>query len=105
MTTSLPQVIRVILPVHLRTLAGLGREVEVSVEGDVTPKTLLDALEAGYPTLRGTIRDQLTGVRRPFVRFFACGEDLSHDPVDTPVPDRVRSGEEPFVVLGAMAGG
>jgi hypothetical protein len=97
--------IRVILPPHLRTLAHVGAEVELDVEGPVTQRSVLDALEARYPMLRGTIRDHVTQQRRPFLRFFACEEDLSHEPPDNPLPDAVASGAEPFVVLGAIAGG
>lgn len=97
--------IRVVLPAHLRTLARVTGEVAVNVEGQATPRLILDALEARYPMLRGTIRDHVTHKRRPFVRYFACGEDLSHDSPDTPVPDAVISGTEPFLIVGAMAGG
>jgi len=97
--------IRVVLPAHLRTLAGVDGEVKLHVEGLPTPRAVLDALEAGYPMLRGTIRDQVTHQRRPFVRFFACEQDLSHEPPDTPLPDAVATGAEPFLVVGAMAGG
>ena len=97
--------IRVVLPVHLRTLAGVAREVEVAVDGEPTQRAVLDALEARYPMLRGTIRDHATQRRRPYVRFFACEEDLSHEAPDAPLPDAVAEGREPFVVLGAMAGG
>ncbi len=97
--------IRVLLPAHLQTLAGTGREVVLEIDGDVTQKAVIDALEASFPTLKGTIRDPATGRRRPFVRFFACEEDLSHDPVEKPLPERVVSGEEPYCVIGAMAGG
>jgi molybdopterin synthase sulfur carrier subunit len=97
--------IRVLLPHHLRTLARVGKEVELQVEGSVTQRSILDALEAHYPVLRGTIRDHATQQRRPFIRFFACGEDLSHQPLDAPLPDEVASGTEPFRVVGAMAGG
>ena len=97
--------IRVVLPHHLRTLAHVGKEVEVQVEGPTTLNTVLDALEAEYPMLRGTIRDHVTHQRRPFIRFFACGQDLSHQPTDTPLPDAVATGAEPFRVVGAMAGG
>jgi molybdopterin converting factor small subunit len=97
--------IRVILPAHLRTLARVDGEVTVEVAGPVTTAAVLDALEARYPMLRGTIRDQVTLRRRPFLRFFACEEDLSHDPPDTPLPDAVAEGKEPFLVVGAMAGG
>jgi hypothetical protein len=97
--------IRVVLPAHLRTLAQVGGEVEIHVEGQLTLGSVLDALEAAYPVLRGTIRDHVTERRRPFVRFFACEEDLSHEPPDTPLPEAVARGVEPFLVVGAMAGG
>jgi molybdopterin synthase sulfur carrier subunit len=97
--------IRVALPYHLRTLAQVGAEVQLDVEGPVTQRSVLDALEACYPMLRGTIRDQVTHQRRAFLRFFACGEDLSHEPPDAPLPDAVASGAERFIVLGAIAGG
>ena len=97
--------IRVILPAHLRTLAQVGREVELQVEGPATQRSVLDALEARYPMLRGTIRDHVTQQRRAFLRFFACGEDLSLDPPDDPLPGAVVRGEEPFFVIGAIAGG
>ncbi|MHB1935427.1 MAG: MoaD/ThiS family protein [Acidobacteriaceae bacterium] len=97
--------IRLELPAHLRTLAGVGREVTLEIEGAVTQRSALDALEARYPMLRGTIRDQVTQQRRPFLRFFACQEDLSHEPPDTPLPEAVASGKEPLIVLGAIAGG
>jgi molybdopterin synthase sulfur carrier subunit len=97
--------IRVVLPAHLRTLARVGSEVELEVAVPVTHRTLLDALEARYPVLRGTIRDHVTLERRPLVRFFACEEDVSHDPPDTPVPPPVAAGREPFLIVGAMAGG
>jgi hypothetical protein len=97
--------IRVILPTHLRTLAHVDGEVTLDVEGEVTQRAVLDALEAGYPMLRGTIRDHVTQQRRAFVRFFACEQDLSHDPPDAPLPDAVAMGAEPFLVVGAMAGG
>ena len=97
--------IRVILPPHLRTLAHVGGEVELDVEGQATQRSVLDALEARYPMLRGTIRDHVTQQRRPFLRFFACEEDLSHEPPDTPLPDAVSSGAEPFLIIGAIAGG
>ena len=97
--------IRVVLPAHLRNLAGVGGEVELEIEGAVTQRSVLDALEARYPVLRGTIRDQTTQHRRPFVRFFACEQDLSHDSPDTPLPDAVVKAVEPFLVVGAMAGG
>ena len=97
--------IRVLLPLPLRTLANVDGEVELDVEGRVTQRSVLDALEARYPMLRGTIRDQVTQRRRPFVRFFACEEDLSNEPPDAPLPDAVATGKEPFLVVGAMAGG
>jgi len=97
--------IRVILPVHLRTLAQAGAEVSIEVNGQVTQRAVLDALEARYPTLRGTIRDHLTQERRPFLRFFACQDDLSHDSPDAPLPQPVAVGEEPFLIIGAIAGG
>jgi hypothetical protein len=97
--------IRVILPYHLRTLARVGAEVALDVEGRATQRSVLDALEARYPMLRGTIRDQVTQQRRPFVRFFACEQDLSHDSPDAPLPEAVASGAEPFFVIGAIAGG
>jgi len=98
-------VIRVILPQHLRTLAHVGSEVQLEVDGELTLRSVLDALEARFPMLRGTIRDQVTQQRRPFLRFFACEEDLSHEPPDTPLPDAVASGKEPFIIIGAIAGG
>ena len=98
-------VVRVALPAHLRTLAKLDGEVRLEVEGPVTARSVLDALEARFPVLRGKLRDHTTRARRPFVRFFACERDLSHDDPDTPLPDAVARGAEPFVVLGAMAGG
>jgi molybdopterin converting factor small subunit len=97
--------IRVELPAHLRTLAQVGREVTVAIDGPATVGAVLDALEGRYPVLRGTIRDYVTGRRRPFVRFFACEQDLSHDPLDTPLPEPVAAGAEPLLVVGAMAGG
>ena len=97
--------IRVVLPAHLRTLALVDGQVEVDIEGVVTQRSVLDALEARYPMLRGTIRDQVTHNRRAFVRFFAGEEDVSHEPPDAPLPDAIAAGREPFVVLGAMAGG
>jgi len=97
--------IRVELPSHLRTLAKVDGEVQLDVQGQVTLRSVLDALEARYPMLRGTIRDQVSGQRRPFLRFFACGEDLSHESPDAPLPDAVVSGAEPLLVLGAIAGG
>jgi molybdopterin synthase sulfur carrier subunit len=98
-------VIRVILPQHLRTLAHAGGEVQLEVESPVTQRSVLDALEARYPMLRGTIRDQVTQERRPFLRFFACEEDLSHEPPDALLPDAVVSGSEPLLIIGAIAGG
>jgi hypothetical protein len=98
-------VIRVILPHHLRTLAHAGAEVQLEVEGPATLRTVLDALETRYPMLRGTIRDHVTHQRRPFVRFFACEQDLSHESPDAPLPEPVASGKEPLVILGAIAGG
>ena len=97
--------IRVTLPAHLRTLARVDGEVKVAVEGPATLRAVLDALEAAYPMLRGTIRDQVTHRRRAFLRFFACEQDLSHEPFDTPLPELVVQGSEPFMVVGAMAGG
>jgi len=97
--------IRVLIPHHLRTLANTGKEVEVPVEGAVTLRTVIDALEARYPMLRGTIRDRATQERRPLIRFFACGQDFSHTSLDTPLPDAVASGAESLMVVGAMAGG
>jgi molybdopterin synthase sulfur carrier subunit len=98
-------VIRVILPQHLRTLAQVGAEVQLEVGAPVTLRSVLDAIEARYPMLRGTIRDQVTGQRRPFLRFFACEEDLSHEPPDVLLPDVVASGKEPLLIIGAIAGG
>ena len=97
--------IRVIIPYHLRMLAQVGGEVELAVEGRVTQRSVLDALEARYPVLRGTIRDHGSDRRRPLLRFFACGEDLSDEPPDAPLPEAVASGAEPFFVVGAVAGG
>jgi molybdopterin synthase sulfur carrier subunit len=97
--------IRVILPTHLRTLAHVGYEVELEVKGPVTQRSVLDALEASYPMLCGTIRDHVTQKRRPFLRFFACEQDISHEPPDAPLPDAVARGAEPFLVVGAIAGG
>ncbi len=97
--------IRVILPPHLRTLAHVGSEVTLEIEGQVTQRSVLDALEAHYPMLRGTIRDHDTQQRRPFLRFFACEEDLSHESPDAPLPEAVATGKEPLVILGAIAGG
>jgi len=97
--------IRVILPQHLRTLAQVGSELTLEVVSPVTQRSVLDALEARYPMLRGTIRDQVTHERRPFLRFFACEEDLSHEPPDAPLPEAVASGKEPLLIIGAIAGG
>ena len=97
--------IRVELPGHLRTLAGVSGEVVLEVAGPATQRAVLDALEARYPMLRGTIRDHVTHQRRPFLRFFACEQDLSHEPPDTPLPDTVASGKEPLLIVGAIAGG
>jgi molybdopterin synthase sulfur carrier subunit len=97
--------IRVVLPPHLRTLARVDGEVELNVERPVTQRSVLDALEARYPMLRGTMRDHVTQHRRPLVRFFACGEDLSHESPDAPLPDAIAKGFEPFLVIGAIAGG
>jgi sulfur-carrier protein len=97
--------IRVVLPAHLRTLAHVDGEMKLAVDGQVTQRSVLDALEASYPMLRGTIRDHVTRQRRPFVRFFACEQDLSHELPDTPLPDAVAMGAEPLLVVGAMAGG
>jgi len=97
--------IRIVLPFHLRTLAHTGNEVAIAVQGEVTLRSVLDALEASYPMLRGTIRDQGTQQRRPFLRFFACEEDLSQESPDAPLPDAVVSGKEPLLIVGAIAGG
>jgi len=97
--------IRVVLPAHLRTLAGVEDEVALEVEGPVTQGAILDALEARYPVLAGTTRDHVTKKRRPLVRFFACGADLSHEPPDAPLPEAVAAGAEPFLIVGAIAGG
>jgi molybdopterin synthase sulfur carrier subunit len=97
--------IRVTLPPHLRKLAQVEGEVILNVEGPVTQRSVLDALEASYPMLRGTIRDHVTQKRRAFVRFFACSEDLSHEPPDAPLPDAIAKGKEPFMIVGAIAGG
>jgi molybdopterin converting factor small subunit len=97
--------IRVVLPAHLRTLAKVGEEVQVAVDGPATLRAVLDALESRYPVLRGTIRRHVTQKRRPFIRFFACEQDLSHEPPDAPLPAAVVAGTEPFLVVGAMAGG
>lgn len=97
--------IRVELPSNLRTLANVGREVELQVDGPATQRSVLDALEAAYPMLRGTIRDQVTWKRRAMLRFFACEEDLSDESIDTPLPDEVATGREPYLIVGAIAGG
>jgi sulfur-carrier protein len=97
--------IRVVLPAHLRTLAKVDHEVELDLDGPPTQRAVIDALEAHFPMLRGTLRNPATGQRRAFVRFFACEQDLSHDPPDAPLPDAVARGSEPFLVIGAMAGG
>ncbi len=97
--------IRVVIPHHLRTLAGVGAEVQLDVDEPVTARAILDELEARYPVLRGTIRDHATKERRPFLRFFACMEDLSHESPDTPLPAAVANGAEPFLIIGAIAGG
>lgn len=97
--------IRVVLPFHLRNLARVGFEVELDLAGPVSPSSILDALEQRYPMLKGTIRDHVTKERRPFLRFFACEQDLSLDPPETPLPAAITTGEEPFLIIGAMAGG
>jgi molybdopterin synthase sulfur carrier subunit len=97
--------IRVVLPAHLRTLARVAEQVEVEVAGPPTQRSVLDALEARYPMLRGAIRDHVTLKRRPFIRFYACEQDLSHEPLDAPLPEAVAGGIEPYLVVGAMAGG
>lgn len=97
--------IRVVLPAHLRTLSQVTGEAELDIQGEVTQRSIIDALEARYPVLRGTIRDQITHQRRAFVRFFACGEDLSHESPDAPLPKGIASGKEPFLIVGAIAGG
>ena len=97
--------VRVVLPQHLRTLARVDSEVEIEVNGAATTETILDSLEAKYPVLRGTIRDHTSRKRRPLVRFFACGEDISHDKPDAPLPDAIAKGTEPFFIMGAIAGG
>ncbi|PYV24532.1 MAG: hypothetical protein DMG24_11175 [Acidobacteria bacterium] len=97
--------IRVVLPTHLRTLAKVAGEVTLEIKGPVTQRSVLDALEARYPVLRGTIRDHVSEQRRPFIRFFACEQDLSHEPPDAPLPEAVATGAEPFLVVGAIAGG
>ena len=105
MTDTSTSEIRVVLPAHLRSMAKVQGEVHVAVDGAVTQRSVLDALEADFPMLLGTIRDRATAKRRAFVRFYACEEDLSHEEPDAPLPDRVVRGEEPFMVIGAMAGG
>lgn len=97
--------IRVVLPVHLRTLARVGKEIEVEIDGPATTRAIVDAVEARYPMLRGTIRDHSSKERRPLVRFFACQQDFSHLSPDAPLPDTVASGREPFLIIGSMAGG
>ena len=97
--------IRVVMPAHLRTLAGVNGDVELKIDGEVTRRSILDALETAYPMLRGTIRDHVSGERRPFLRFFACRRDLSHESPDAPLPPMVASGQEPYLVIGAIAGG
>jgi hypothetical protein len=93
------------MPAHLRTLAGVNGDVTVDVDGEVTRRSILDALEKRYPMLRGTIREHVSGQRRPFLRFFACGEDITHNSPDDPLPEEITSGKEPFYVIGAIAGG
>ena len=97
--------IRVVLPHHLRTLAQVDEEIHLDLNGSMTVRAIIDAIEEKYPMLRGTIRDHYTAQRRPFLRFFACGEDLSHEAPDAPLPDAVTSGKEPFLIVGAIAGG
>ncbi|HKW75268.1 MAG TPA: MoaD/ThiS family protein [Terriglobales bacterium] len=97
--------VRVYLPAHLRTLAQVRDEVQLEIQGPATPRAILDALEAAYPALRGTIRDHVTKQRRPFLRFFACEQDYSHESPDAPLPDAIASGSEPFMIIGAIAGG
>ncbi len=97
--------IRVVLPAHLRTLARISGELELPVDGKITQRSVVDALEERYPTLRGTIRDQATKKRRPYIRFFACEKDLSHDSLDAPLPEPVAAGNEPLLIVGAIAGG
>jgi hypothetical protein len=97
--------VRVVIPYHLRVLANVGGEVQLDVAAPVTQRSILDALETRYPTLRGTVRDQVTRKRRPLVRFFACEEDVSHEAPDTPLPEKIASGAEPFYIIGAIAGG
>ena len=97
--------IQVVLPAHLRSLAGVKGDVELEIDGEVTRRSVLDALEARFPMLRGTIRDHVAGERRPLLRFFACGEDVTHEPPDAPLPQAIASGAEPFFIIGAIAGG
>jgi sulfur-carrier protein len=97
--------ILVVLPAHLRALASVKGDVEVEIDGEVTRRSILDALEVKFPMLRGTIRDHVAGERRPLLRFFACGEDVTHEPADAPLPDAIASGKEPFYIIGAIAGG
>ena len=97
--------IRVVLPYHLRNLAGIDGDVELEVEGPATVRSVLDALEARYPSLKGTIRNHGSDQRRPWLRFFACGQDISHDPIDSPLPESIANGDEPLMVIGAIAGG
>ena len=104
-TPAVTATVRVVLPYHLRTLAKVGEEIRVEVEGAVTQRSVLTAVETAYPMLRGTIRDHVTQLRRPFLRFFACEEDLSHDAPDTALPAPVAEGKEPYMVVGAIAGG
>ena len=98
-------VIKVVMPAHLRTLAGVSGDVTVEVDGEVTRRSILDALEKQYPMLRGTIREHVSGERRPFLRFFACNEDVTHESPDAPLPQEIASGAEPFYIIGAIAGG
>lgn len=105
MTDQVTRQIRVVLPPHLRGLAKISREVKLDIAGPVTVRSVLDALEANYPMLKGTIRDHATQVRRPFLRFFACEEDLTHESPDAPLPNEVVSGNEPLLIVGAIAGG
>jgi len=97
--------IRVVMPAHLRTLARVSGDVTLEIDGDVTRRSILDALESRYPMLRGTIREHVSGERRPFLRFFVCGEDITHNSPDDPLPEEIVSGKEPFYVIGAIAGG
>jgi molybdopterin converting factor small subunit len=98
-------IVRVTLPAHLRTLARVDQELKLTVDGELSVRAVLDALETRYPMLRGTIRDQVTGRRRPFIRFFACEQDVSHESMDAPLPEAVAAGAEPLLIVGAMAGG